>query len=114
MKSQKIAGTPEAWEEGPLGRELEYAEKVGLEEEQAVEESLQLKSISIRLPQALIEEFKSIAKYHDVGYQPLMRDALKRFAEHELKLIALQWLKEQEKTQTTSKEAKDHGHSIAA
>ena len=114
MKSQKIAGTQEAWEEGLLGKELEYAEKVGLQEEQAVEDSLQLKSISIRLPQSLIEEFKSIAKYHQVGYQPLMRDALKRFAEHELKLIALQWLKEQEKVQASDKETKGLSRSIAA
>jgi hypothetical protein len=36
----------------------------------------------------LIKDMKLIAEYHGVGYQPLMRDVLNRFARTELHTIA--------------------------
>lgn len=43
---------------------------------EAVDRSLGLKMISIRLPVAMIEDYKLIAKLRGMVYQPLMRDAL--------------------------------------
>ena len=77
----------EAWDSGELGREERYAKKSDHAEEVSVDDSLDLQLISIRLPKALIDDFKMLAKYHGVGYQPLMRDILKRFAEGEKRQI---------------------------
>jgi hypothetical protein len=90
MKKSKIAGTAEAWDSGALGRDAAHAVRApdGLVEQ--VDDALGLQMISIRLPKELIEEFKMVASFHNVGYQPLMRDALKRFASAEIKKIAAQ------------------------
>lgn len=90
MKKSKIAGTAEAWESGVLGRDAAHAVRAPAELVGEVDEALGLQMISIRLPKELIEEFKMVATYHNVGYQPLMRDALKRFASSEIKKIAAQ------------------------
>jgi predicted DNA binding CopG/RHH family protein len=86
----KIESTVEAWESGKLGRDAAHAKRAPKELEQQVDEALGLQAISIRLNKELIEDFKFIAKVHGIGYQPLMRDALKRFAEMEYKRIAVQ------------------------
>ncbi len=83
----KIKGTIEAWEKGDLGRDERFVARAPKESEQQLDESLGMQAISIRLPKDLIEQFKLIAKINGVGYQPLMRDALKRFAESETKII---------------------------
>lgn len=83
----KIAGTEEAWESRQLGADAAHAKPVSAEYTQQIEESLGLQMISIRLDKGLIDSFKAIGAFHGVGYQPLMRDALKRFAEHELRNI---------------------------
>lgn len=90
MKKGKIAGTTEAWESGALGRDAAHAVPVSTELVNEIDDALGLQMISIRLPKELIEEFKMVAQYHNVGYQPLMRDALKRFASAEIKKIAAQ------------------------
>ena len=51
--------------------------------------------ISIRLEQDLIESFKLLGAKYDMGYQPLMREALKRFVEGEFRLIASEALEKQ-------------------
>ncbi|MFZ6757983.1 hypothetical protein ACO0K9_12310 [Undibacterium sp. Ji50W] len=84
----KIAGTADAWESGLLGRDIDHAVAAPKELENQIDEALGLQMISIRLSTELIKEFKMIAKFNGVGYQPLMRDALKRFADSELKRIA--------------------------
>ncbi len=50
-----------------------------------------MQMISIRLHKELIEDFKKIAEFRGIGYQPLMRDALQRFAAAEYKLIATEY-----------------------
>lgn len=86
----KIESTVEAWESGKLGRDAAHAKRAPKELEQQVDEALGLQAISIRLHKELIDDFKFIAKVHGIGYQPLMRDALKRFADAEYKRIAVQ------------------------
>lgn len=85
--THKIPGTVEAWENGTLGEDLDSAKAVSSDKASAIEEALGLQMISIRLDKELIETFKNLAKYHKVGYQPLMRDALRRFADAEMKRI---------------------------
>jgi hypothetical protein len=84
---EKIIGSAEMWETGVLGKAATHAVQAPPALNQQVDDALGLQMISIRLPKELIEEFKVIAQYHNLGYQPLMRDALKRFAESEFKRI---------------------------
>lgn len=53
-----------------------------------MDEDLGLQMISIRLSKELINSFKLLGHKYGMGYQPLMREALKRFADGELKIIA--------------------------
>lgn len=73
-----------------------------------IDEALGLQMISIRLEQDLIESFKLLGTKYDMGYQPLMREALKRFIEGEFKLIASEALEKQriEKQKTNKRMAK--------
>ncbi len=87
----KIPGTEEAWENGNLGRDKNYAKKSDLSKD-LVDKALDLQSISIRLPKTLIEDFKLIANLNGLGYQTLMRQILKRFADSEIKQIVRECL----------------------
>lgn len=82
-----IEDTEEAWGLGELGQDEKFT-KVAPEDVQAmIDDHLELQPISIRLEKSLIEDFKLIASIHGLGYQPLMRQALKRFADCEKKHI---------------------------
>jgi hypothetical protein len=84
---ETIDSTEEAWDSGELGATEEFA-VVAEDDVQAVtDRHLDLQPISIRLEKSLIEDFKLIASIHGVGYQPLMRQILKRFADSEKKQI---------------------------
>jgi predicted DNA binding CopG/RHH family protein len=111
--AEKIEGTAEAWESGALGRDAAHAKRAPKELEQQVDDALGMQAISIRLHKELIEDFKFIAKIHGVGYQPLMRDALKRFAEAEYKRIAVQ-LANEKAADEKERAAKEDGQKIAA
>lgn len=76
------------WESGKLGRDEAHVRVADPVEEVALDDALGLQLISIRLQGALIKDMKLIAEYHGVGYQPLMRDVLNRFAHTELHTIA--------------------------
>ena len=71
------------WDEGKLGADEKYAARADAESEAAIDEALSLQMISVRLQKSLIEDLKFIATAHGIGYQPLMRDILTRFATHE-------------------------------
>lgn len=86
-KKSSIAGTAEAWESGALGKSDAHVREASSDIERQVDEALGLQAISIRLPKATIEVYKNLAKMHGVGYQPLMRDAICRWAEGELKML---------------------------
>lgn len=98
--TEKIEGTVENWESGALGRDVAYAKPAPKELEQQMDDAQGLQAISIRLSKELVNDFKFIAVQHDMGYQPLMRLALKLFAESEYKRIAVQLANEK-----TAKEA---------
>lgn len=77
--NKTIVGTDEAWDEGQLGRIEEHAVATSHDMQAAMEASLGMQSISIRLPKQLIDAYKLIGAHHGIGYQPLMRDILQRF-----------------------------------
>ena len=85
MTTDKIESTNEAWENRLLGADEAFVAVAENVNESAIDEALGLKMISIRLEQSLIEDFKAIATINNMGYQTLMRQALKRFAESEKK-----------------------------
>ena len=87
-KQETITASDEAWEEGQLGNDEEFVRvSQGDQSDLQLDESLQMQMISIRLPKSLIEDFKNLASIHKVGYQPLMRDILNRWADSEKKHI---------------------------
>ena len=86
---KKINGNIEAWENRELGASEAHVRKASPETEAAIEDALGLKAISIRLPRSTIDTYKALAQMHGVGYQPLMRDAICRWAEGELKEMVI-------------------------
>lgn len=87
MAKATIPGTVEAWEAGELGQSADHVRKASEEVSKNIDDALGLQAISIRLPKATIETYKMLAKLHGVGYQPLMRDAICRWAEAEMKQL---------------------------
>jgi len=101
-KIKLIESTDEAWESGKLGRDEKYA-TVDDEATEAIDEDLGLQMISIRLSKDLINSFKLLGNKYGMGYQPLMREALKRFADGELKIIAKEILEEKTRASKNQK-----------
>lgn len=85
--TDKTASGADAWESGALGRDEKFVKKASAAQTQALQDALGLQMISIRLQQQLIDDLKFIATAYGIGYQPLMRDALSRFAAAEKKKI---------------------------
>ena len=83
----KIPASDEAWDAGQLGRGEEHVKRVEDDIESKIDKALELQLISIRLQKSLIEDFKHIATLYGIGYQPLMRQILKRFVDGEKKKI---------------------------
>ncbi|MBS0359226.1 MAG: hypothetical protein JSS53_08160 [Proteobacteria bacterium] len=66
----------DAWENRELGASGEFARKVSSKREKAVDDSLGLQSISIRLQKNLIPALKALAREKGIGYQPYIRQLL--------------------------------------
>jgi len=96
MKKTKKPGTAEAWDSGELGENAASAKVAPGQTAQAINDALGLQMISIRLPKSVIEDFKVIAQIEGVGYQPLMRTALIRFAECEAKRVMREYAAQRE------------------
>ncbi len=105
--TQNAATESDPWDTGELGRSLEHAVLVDDEQaEAALDRSLNLQLISIRLEKDLIDAFKLIASRNkNIGYQTLMRQSLKRFAVAEVKRIANEMAAELRATEKAQKEA---------
>lgn len=78
----------DAWESRELGSDENYVRVASEELEARVQQSLKMQLISIRLPTELIDSLKLISQYRGIGYQPLIRDLLVRFANSELRMMA--------------------------
>lgn len=109
-----ITGTTEAWESGELGNEMAFAKKVSPELAEEINNSLGLQMISIRLNKDLIEKFKLMGEFHGIGYQPLMRDALQRFADSEMKAIITGFVESQKANKQKEAEIKKTAESQKA
>lgn len=86
----------EPWESGALGRSEEHVIRAPAELKEQIDEAIGMQMISIRLQRELIAELKAIADYRGIGYQPLIRDVLRRFTRSELLTIAIE-LQERQK-----------------
>lgn len=76
-KPDKIEGTSDAWEKGILGLDEKHAKLSSSVDENKLDDSLGLQSISIRMQKSLLEDLKFIAKHNGIGYQPLMKQILR-------------------------------------
>lgn len=74
------------WEGGELGASVEHA-RVAKGASARLDASTGMKLVTIRLPVELVDTLKEIAVHHGLGYQPMVRDLLIRFAVSEVKLI---------------------------
>lgn len=79
-----------AWESGELGRDIAHARRAPVELEADADRALAMRLVTIRLPIPMIEALKAIAKYHEIGYQPMVRDLLGRFVASEIPTILTQ------------------------
>lgn len=98
INEPKIAAVAEEldpWDSGELGREAGFVQVASDQDDDAIDVAIGMQMISIRLSKSLIRDLKLIAKYRNVGYQPMMRDILCRFARSELSQIARELTEEQ-------------------
>lgn len=109
MKKAKKPGTAEAWDSGELGENADSAKVASAETTQAINDALGLQMISIRLPKSVIEDFKVIAQIEGIGYQPLMRTALVRFAECEAKRVMREYAAQRESEKKAAMVASSSG-----
>ena len=89
-KENKIEDTIDNWESGALGTDVEYATVSDDVTNSVIDDALDLKAISIRLEKSLIDDFKAFSRIYGVGYQPLIRQVLTRFAEGEKRILIKQ------------------------
>ncbi|VAW67787.1 hypothetical protein MNBD_GAMMA09-386 [hydrothermal vent metagenome] len=87
MTTKKIEGTAEAWENDLLGSDPKHAKKSTLKGA-AIDTAMDLQMISIRLQKTLLVDLKKIATINGIGYQPLMKQILKRFVDSEMRKMA--------------------------
>ena len=99
--NDKVSSSAENWEDGKLGLNKNTAQEVSAEEAAMIEAAtgLNMQAISIRLQRPLLGVLKEIAKYRGVGYQPMIRDVLERWALGEIKTILQERALEVEKRQ---------------
>ena len=94
-KHKRIPASDEAWESGELGNDPKFAKIFEGDIQPQVDEAVAMQPISIRLPTSLVETFKLLGQRHGLGYQPLMRRVLIRWAEAEMKLVLNESIAEQ-------------------
>jgi predicted DNA binding CopG/RHH family protein len=83
MPDEEDGSTAEEWERGELGQSAEHTKRVSREREERlhamIDEALDLKMISIRLQEGLVDALKAIAERKGIGYQPLIRQVLTEY-----------------------------------
>lgn len=82
--SARVTTSDQAWDSGELGRDAKHARAESVDESK-IDDVLELQLISVRLQKSLIDGLKLIAQANGIGYQPLMRQVLKRFVDSELR-----------------------------
>ena len=96
-KHKKIPASDEAWESGELGSDPKTAKIFEGDIQPQIDEAIAMQPISIRLPKSLVETYKLLGQKHGLGYQPLMRRVLTRFADAEMKRVLDEYVAEQQR-----------------
>jgi uncharacterized protein (DUF4415 family) len=89
-KLDELSADHERWDNRELGASAEHIGVVSDDEEKSIDDGLGLQLISIRLNKTLIEQLKGLAKLEGLGYQPLIRHVLTKYAkdnEHKLDML---------------------------
>ena len=68
----------DVWDNRELGASEEHVRRASPEREKALDESLGLQTISIRLQKNLIDNLKNLAEDDGIRYQPYIRQILTR------------------------------------
>lgn len=68
------------WESGRLGAPEEHVRGVSPAKTREIQDDLGLQPVTVRLQKELVEQLKIIAKKEGLGYQPLIRNILTRYA----------------------------------
>ena len=72
-KEKELLAESAEWEAGKRGSHSMAANDPN---EAALDDAMELQMISIRLPQSVVENLKSMAKKEGIGYQPYTRQVL--------------------------------------
>lgn len=110
---EEIDDSAENWESGALGTDANFVEVANDIDESSIDSAFELQSISIRLENSLIDDFKAFSRFYGVGYQPLIRQALHRFAEGEKRMIANHHRNALKKLESKQSEEDDHCEECA-
>lgn len=76
MKNIRKKHSEEVWENRELGASEAHVRKVSKDREKAIDDTLGLQMISLRLQKNLIEDLKKLAHQAGIGYQPYIRHLL--------------------------------------
>jgi predicted DNA binding CopG/RHH family protein len=68
----------ELWETRKLGASAKHAKRISEDEDKAIDDSLGLQAITMRLQKELVKQLKRLAKKEGLGYQPYIRQLLTR------------------------------------
>lgn len=98
--TRKGADEATLWETGELGQSEDHVRVATAAEMAELDDALGLQMISIRLQKGLVSALKEIAEHHGIGYQPMIRDLLNRFAVSEIRTILHERLADLEKNQS--------------
>ena len=117
MTTNRISNQPGdecPWDSGDLGRDEAHVAVVDAKASRETDDAAGLQMISIRLEKSLLRDLKEIAAWHDVGYQPMIRDLLHRFVTAELKTILQQRLDEVAQAEAQQGASVDPGEDFMA
>ncbi len=85
---ERIEADADNWgPSGKFGNDGAHVKAAPPEAGQSLDDALELQAISIRLNKGLLRDLKHIAEWHGIGYQPMIRDLLSRFASSEILTI---------------------------
>lgn len=87
-----VKDNEEYWENGTIGNDESTVGVVDENAAAAVDDSLELQMISIRLNKSLLADMKMLADVYGTSYQPLMREFLSRFVKGEKRRIYKDYL----------------------
>lgn len=91
----ELTADHEKWDNRELGASAEHFAFLSDEEQKKMDDAEGLQAISIRLNKSLLETLKGLSKVEGIGYQPLIRQVLTKYAkQNEYKLDALLSAKE--------------------